>query len=46
MLSPEEEAYILDFCKDSLQETVYDLVKGMQPWLAFFTLLHHYRSSR
>ncbi len=33
---------LLSFCKDSLQETVYDLVKGMQPWLAFFTLWSTY----
>ena len=30
------------YCKDSLKETVYDLVKGMQPWLAFFTLWSSY----
>ena len=30
------------YCKDSLTETVYDLVKGMQPWLAFFTLWSTY----
>ncbi len=32
----------LHYCKDSLKETVYDLVKGMQPWLAFFTLWSTY----
>ena len=30
------------YCKDSFRETVYDLVKGMQPWLAFFTLWSTY----
>jgi uncharacterized protein YbaP (TraB family) len=35
-------SYLLDFCEVSLQETVYDLVKGMQPWLAFFTLWSTY----
>jgi hypothetical protein len=30
------------YCKDSLNETVYDLIKGMQPWLAFFTLWSTY----
>ncbi len=30
------------YCKDSLRETVYDLVKGMHPWLAFFTLWSTY----
>ncbi len=30
------------YCKDSLKDTVYDLVKGMQPWLAFFTLWSTY----
>ena len=32
----------LHYCKDSLKETVYDLVRGMQPWLAFFTLWSTY----
>jgi hypothetical protein len=30
------------YCKNSLKETVYDLVQGMQPWLAFFTLWSTY----
>ncbi|MGD8989913.1 MAG: TraB/GumN family protein [Desulfobacterales bacterium] len=30
------------YCKDDLKETVYDLVQGMQPWLAFFTLWSTY----
>jgi uncharacterized protein YbaP (TraB family) len=30
------------YCKDDLRKTVYDLVKGMQPWLAFFTLWSTY----
>lgn len=34
--------HLLNFCKGSLQEAVYDLVKGMQPWLAFFTLWSTY----
>ena len=34
--------HLLNFCKDSLKETIYDLVKGMQPWLAFFTLWSTY----
>jgi hypothetical protein len=34
--------YLLNFCKDSLKESVYDLVKDMQPWLAFFTLWSTY----
>jgi uncharacterized protein YbaP (TraB family) len=34
--------YLLNFCRDSLKETVYDLVKGMHPWLAFFTLWSTY----
>ena len=32
----------LNFCKDSLQDSVYDLVKGMNPWLAFFTIWSTY----
>ena len=35
----------IHYCKDSLKETVYDLVKGMQPWLAFFTLWSTYLQS-
>ena len=34
--------HLLNFCRDSLKETVYDLVKGMQHWLAFFTLWSTY----
>ncbi|MGD8962507.1 MAG: TraB/GumN family protein, partial [Desulfobacterales bacterium] len=30
------------YCKDDLRETVYELVQGMQPWLAFFTLWSTY----
>ncbi|MGD2100272.1 MAG: TraB/GumN family protein [Desulfobacterales bacterium] len=30
------------YCKDDLREIVYDLVKDMQPWLAFFTLWSTY----
>ena len=30
------------YCKDDLKQTVYDLVQGMQPWLAFFTLWFTY----
>jgi uncharacterized protein YbaP (TraB family) len=32
----------LDFCKAGFKDTVYDLVKGMKPWLAFFTLWSTY----
>ena len=32
----------LHYCKDSLKGTVYDMVRGMQPWLAFFTLWSTY----
>ncbi len=35
-------SYLLDFCKASLKDTVYDLVKGMNPWLAFFTIWFTY----
>ena len=33
---------LLNFCKDSLRDSVYDLVKGMHPWLAFFTIWSTY----
>ena len=32
----------LNFCKDDLKDSVYDLVKGMHPWLAFFTIWSTY----
>ena len=32
----------IQYCKDDLKETIYDLVQGMQPWLAFFTLWSTY----
>ncbi len=35
-------SYLLDFCKASFKDTVYDLVKGMHPWLAFFTIWSTY----
>ncbi len=35
-------SYLLDFCKGSFKDTVYDLVKGMNPWLAFFTIWSTY----
>jgi uncharacterized protein YbaP (TraB family) len=34
--------HFLDFCKDSLRASVYDLVKGMHHWLAFFTIWSTY----
>ena len=33
-------SYLLDFCKVGLEDTVYDLVKGMKPWLAFLGAPH------
>ena len=35
-------AHFFQYCKDDLNKTVYDLVLGMQPWLAFFTLWSTY----
>ena len=35
-------SYLLDFCKADFKGTVYDLVKGMNPWLAFFTIWSTY----
>ncbi len=35
-------AQFFQYCKDDLRKTVYDLVQGMQPWLAFFTLWSTY----
>ncbi len=35
-------SYLLDFCKVSFKDMVYDLVKGMNPWLAFFTIWSTY----
>ena len=35
-------SYLLHFCKVSFKDTVYDLVKGMNPWLAFFTIWSTY----
>jgi uncharacterized protein YbaP (TraB family) len=34
--------YLSDFCKFNLEDTVFELVKGMKPWLAFFTLWSAY----
>lgn len=31
-------SYLVTFCKFEAGDTVYEMVKGMQPWLAFFTL--------
>ena len=31
-------SHLLEFCKADLKDTVYDLVKGMDRWLAFFTI--------
>ena len=35
-------SYLLSFCKAGFRETVYDMVKGMNPWLAFFTIWSTY----
>lgn len=35
-------SYLLEFCKTDLKDTVYDMVSGMNPWLAFFTIWSTY----
>jgi len=35
-------SYLLTFCKFDLKDIVYEMVQGMQPWLAFFTLWSAY----
>jgi uncharacterized protein YbaP (TraB family) len=35
-------SYFLEFCKTDLKDTVYDMVRGMNPWLAFFTIWSTY----
>jgi uncharacterized protein YbaP (TraB family) len=35
-------SYLVTFCKFDLKDVVYEMVKGMQPWLAFFTLWSDY----
>lgn len=35
-------SYLVTFCKFDLKDTVYEMVKGMKPWLAFFTLWSDY----
>ena len=34
--------FIMDLCKIRLENPIYDLVKGMKPWLAFFTIWSDY----
>ncbi len=34
--------FIMDLCKMRLENPIYDLVKGMKPWLAFFTIWSDY----
>ena len=31
-------SYLVTFCKYEPKDAIYEMVKGMQPWLAFFTL--------
>ena len=35
-------SYLVTFCKFDVKDIVYEMVKGMQPWLAFFTLWSDY----
>ena len=35
-------SYLVTFCKFDLKDVVYEMVEGMQPWLAFFTLWSGY----
>jgi uncharacterized protein YbaP (TraB family) len=35
-------SYLVTFCKFDIKDIVYEMVKGMQPWLAFFTLWSEY----
>jgi uncharacterized protein YbaP (TraB family) len=35
-------SYLVTFCKFDAKDIVYEMVKGMQPWLAFFTLWSEY----
>ena len=35
-------SYLVTFTKYDLKDTVYEMVKGMKPWLAFFTLWSDY----
>ena len=35
-------SYLVTFTKFDLKDTVYEMVKGMKPWLAFFTLWSDY----
>jgi uncharacterized protein YbaP (TraB family) len=35
-------SYLYDFCMGNLKDSVYDLIKGMKLWLAFFTLWSTY----
>jgi uncharacterized protein YbaP (TraB family) len=35
-------SYLVTFCKFDVKDIVYEMVKDMQPWLAFFTLWSEY----
>jgi uncharacterized protein YbaP (TraB family) len=35
-------SYLVTFCKFDLKDAVYEMVKGMKPWLAFLTLWSDY----
>jgi hypothetical protein len=35
-------SYLVTFCKFDVNDIVYEMVTGMQPWLAFFTLWSEY----
>jgi len=35
-------SYLVTFCKFDVKDIVYEMVKDMQPWLAFFTLWSDY----
>jgi uncharacterized protein YbaP (TraB family) len=35
-------SYLVTFCRFDVKDIVYEMVKGMQPWLAFFTLWSEY----
>jgi uncharacterized protein YbaP (TraB family) len=37
-----QSSYLVTFCKFDLKDAVYEMVQGMKPWLAFFTLWSAY----
>jgi hypothetical protein len=37
-----QSSYLVTFCKFDVKDIVYEMVNGMQPWLAFFTLWSEY----